>query len=114
MRWQNGDIGHSFKLITFYVYIVTNKRSGTLYIGHTDDLAKRIWQHKTKAFKGFTQKYGCDRLVWYAEFPSRHEARTRERQMKAWRRAWKVSEIETLNPDWKDLSLDFGPSINTP
>ena len=97
--------------MAFYVYIVTNKRNGTLYIGHTDDLAKRVWQHRAKAFDGFTKQYGCDRLVWFCAFPSREEAKARERQMKAWRRDWKIEEIEELNPRWLDLSLDFGPSI---
>jgi putative endonuclease len=94
--------------MVFYVYIVTNKRNGTFYIGHTDDLAKRVWQHKAKTADGFTKKYGCDRLVWFCEFPSRDEAKARERQMKAWRRAWKIEEIEKLNAGWLDLSLDFG------
>ena len=96
--------------MSFYVYIVTNKKNGTLYIGHTDDLVRRIWQHRTKAFDGFTRKYGCDRLVWFGEFPTREEAKSRERQMKAWQRAWKIEAIEKANPDWLDLSADFGPS----
>ena len=96
--------------MAFHVYIVTNKRNGTLYIGHTDDLVRRIWQHRTKAFDGFTRKYGCDRLVWSREFPTREEAKARERQMKAWRRAWKIEEIEKDNPDWLDSSDDLGPS----
>ena len=98
--------------MAFYVYIVTNKKNGTLYIGHTEDLVRRIWQHQTKAFDGFTRKHGCDRLVWFVEFPTREEAKTRERQMKAWRRAWKIEEIEKHNPNWLDLSATFGPSIS--
>ncbi|MEO9971516.1 MAG: GIY-YIG nuclease family protein [Hyphomonadaceae bacterium] len=97
--------------MAFYVYIVTSKRNGTLYIGHTEDLARRVWQHRSQTFDGFTKQYACDRLVWFSEFPTREEAKSRERQMKAWRRAWKIEEIEKLNPRWLDLSEDFGPSI---
>ena len=96
--------------MAFYVYIVTNKKNGTLYIGHTGDLVRRIWQHRTKAFDGFTREHGCDRLVWFGEFPTREEAKARERQMKAWRREWKIEEVEKTNPNWLDLSADFGSS----
>lgn len=89
--------------MSFYVYILSSKRNGTLYIESTDDLAKRVWEHKTKAYEGFTAKYGVDRLVWYDVHDSREAAFTRERQIKKWKRAWKLELIEATNPDWEDL-----------
>jgi putative endonuclease len=87
----------------FYVYIVASGRNGTLYTGMTDDLAKRIWQHKTKEIPGFTAKYGCDKLVWFEAHDTREAAFKRERNIKEWRRAWKLRLIEAANPDWDDL-----------
>jgi putative endonuclease len=89
--------------VAFYVYIVASRRNGTLYTGHTDDLADRIWKHKTKAFPGFTAKYGVDKLVWYEVHDTRESAFARERQIKKWNRAWKLELIERGNPDWLDL-----------
>ena len=86
-----------------YVYIVASKRNGTLYIGVTSDLPKRIWEHKTGAVAGFTRKYGCKMLVWYEAYDQLDAARLRELQMKEWRRAWKLKVIEDKNPDWADL-----------
>jgi putative endonuclease len=93
----------------FYVYIMTNKRNGTLYIGHTDDLIRRVWQHKSGEVPGFTSKYACYRLVWFAEFGERADAKDCEARMKAWRRAWKIECIEKDNPGWRDLWEDFFP-----
>jgi len=87
----------------FYVYLVTNRRNGTLYIGVTSNLAQRIWQHKTKAIRGFTARYGCDRLVYYEAYDGAEAAITREKRMKEWRRAWKIALIERDNPNWNDL-----------
>ena len=87
----------------FSVYIVASRRNGTLYIGVTSDLVARIWQHKTKAVAGFTARYGCDRLVYFEILDSAEAAITREKQMKEWRRAWKIALIEEANPDWLDL-----------
>lgn len=87
----------------FFVYIVANKRNGTLYIGQTDDLSGRIWEHKQKAYKGFTSKYNCDQLVWFETHETREGAFKRERQTKKWNRVWKLQLIETSNPDWLDL-----------
>ncbi len=87
----------------FAVYIVASRRNGTLYIGVTSDLVARIWQHKTQAVAGFTAKYGCDRLVYFEMLSSAEAAITREKQMKEWRRAWKIALIEKANPDWLDL-----------
>ena len=89
----------------FYVYIMTNKRMGTLYVGHTDNLGNRAQQHKQKIFTGFTAKYDCAHLVWFEEHVSREDAFKRERQIKTWQRAWKVRLIEEGNPNWLDISM---------
>lgn len=89
----------------FYVYIVTNKPHGTLYIGMTDDINKRAWQHREHIMKGaFSDRYNLERLVWFESHPSRESAFTRERRMKKWNRAWKIRIIEAMNPDWRDLA----------
>lgn len=89
------------------VYILTNKRNGTLYIGVSSNLPQRIWQHRTGTVEGFTKKYGLRTLVWFEHFEELQDARRREVQMKGWKRAWKIELIETLNPDWRDLSGDL-------
>ena len=91
----------------FFVYILTSKRNGTLYTGSTDDLKRRVWEHKEKTRPGFTSKYGVDRLVWYEEHDERDSALTRERRIKEWKRAWKIELIEKENPDWVDLYDDL-------
>lgn len=88
----------------FCVYLLASGPYGTLYCGHTDDLARRIWEHKEKARKGFTAKYGVDRLVWCEMGDTREGAVIRERQIKKWNRAWKIRLIEALNPTWADLA----------
>ena len=87
-----------------YVYIVTNTKHGSLYIGTTRNLEHRVWEHKTKRLKGFTEKYNCSRLVFYEEFDTALEAVQREKNMKVWKRDWKIRAIEELNPNWSDLS----------
>jgi len=89
--------------LAFYVYIVASARNGTMYIGMTDDLARRVWEHKEKINSGFTAKYSCDKHVWYENHDSRESAFTRERQLKEWRRSWKLMLIEAENPTWNDL-----------
>ncbi len=88
---------------SFFTYILAGKRNGTLYTGHTDDLGRRVGDHKNGEIKGFTAKYGVDRLVWFEEHGSRDEAFRRERQIKEWKRSWKIELIERLNPGWLDL-----------
>src|SRR5258707_5338845 len=88
----------------FFVYILASKRNGTLYIGVTNNLARRVAEHKAKLVPGFTRQYGVDRLVYFEAFDSVLEARAREHAMKRWRRAWKIELIEKLNPDWRDLT----------
>ncbi|MDP8222379.1 MAG: GIY-YIG nuclease family protein [Candidatus Lernaella stagnicola] len=87
----------------FYVYIMASKRNGTLYIGVTSNLIKRIWQHKNDVVEGFTSKYRVHRLVHYEHHPTAESAIGREKKMKKWRRDWKLRLIEKGNPDWKDL-----------
>ncbi|PXA84458.1 GIY-YIG nuclease [Caulobacter sp. D4A] len=89
--------------LLFTVYILASAPYGTLYCGHTDDLARRIWQHKEEHFRGFTRRYGVHRLVWYENGASREGALIRERQIKKWNRAWKIRLIEAINPGWLDL-----------
>jgi putative endonuclease len=90
-----------------YVYILCNKRYGTLYVGVTSDLTKRVWQHKEHLVEGFTTKHRLERLVWYECHESILEAITREKQIKEWRRDWKVNLIQATNPDWRDLYEDL-------
>ncbi|WP_312015034.1 GIY-YIG nuclease family protein [Bradyrhizobium sp. AUGA SZCCT0160] len=87
--------------------MLENKRNGTLYIGVTNNLARRIAEHKAKLVPGFTRKYGVDLLVYFEAFDSVLEARAREHAMKRWRRAWKIELIEKLNPDWRDLANEL-------
>jgi putative endonuclease len=95
--------------MAFYVYIVASKRNGTLYTGMTDDLLKRVWQHKEGLIPGFTRDHGVKVLVWYEVHDTREGALVRERRIKKWNRAWKLEIIEKLNPDWADLSRDLSP-----
>jgi putative endonuclease len=95
--------------MAFYVYILASRRNGTLYIGMTDDLRKRIWMHRIEAVPGFTSKYGVKMLVWYEVHETPESAFTRERQMKKWNRAWKPELIERSNPGWRDLYDDLSP-----
>jgi putative endonuclease len=87
----------------FYVYLLASKPYGTLYIGWTNDLARRVWQHKNKLVPGFTTKYGVDRLVWFEIHDDREAALRREKQIKGWKRDWKINLIETQNRYWIDL-----------
>ena len=87
----------------YYVYILASKRNGTLYIGMTNDLQKRVYEHKYNTIKGFTQKYTVHQLVHYETFNNVWEAIAREKQMKKWNRQWKLKLIEKENPNWDDL-----------
>ena len=91
-----------------YVYILTNRTFGTLYIGMTTDLARRIDAHRVGAVPGFTKQHHLHRLVWYEAHESIHAARTREMQIKGWRRDWKVNLIQSINPAWNDLASMLG------
>ena len=87
-----------------YVYILASKPMGIIYIGVTDDLAKRVGQHRSGAVGGFTKNYNCHQLVWFERFENIHDARAFERRMKKWNRAWKVNRIVELNPTWRGLA----------
>ncbi|MDA9095367.1 GIY-YIG nuclease family protein [Porticoccaceae bacterium] len=89
------------------VYILTNKPLGTLYIGVTSNLPQRIWQHKNKVTKGFTEKYSLNKLVWYEVHEEMMSAIEREKTLKAWKREWKIRIIEEMNPLWRDLYVDL-------
>ncbi len=95
--------------MSFWVYITASKRNGTLYIGQTDNLARRIWQHKQGIGAKFTSDYTVNKLVWYEAHDTRYSARTREAQMKKWNRLWKLRVIEEMNPDWRDLYEGLSP-----
>ncbi|MBI3419194.1 MAG: GIY-YIG nuclease family protein [Proteobacteria bacterium] len=92
---------------SYMVYILTNQKNGTLYIGVTSNPARRDFEHKNKIFEGFSKKYGLTKIVYYEVYDDPIAAITREKQMKAWKRAWKIKTIEEINPEWRDLSLDF-------
>ncbi len=85
------------------VYLLASKRNGTLYVGVTSNLPKRVWEHKSKFVKGFTEKYRVDKLVWYELHGTMESAIQREKNIKNWKRRWKLEIIEAMNPDWKDL-----------
>jgi len=87
----------------YYVYILASKPYGTLYIGITNDLIRRVWEHKNDIIKGFTSKYKVYMLVYYEQCTDVSVAITREKQLKEWKRRWKLELIEKANPGWKDL-----------
>jgi putative endonuclease len=85
------------------VYILANKKNGTIYVGVTSDLVQRIWEHKNNMIEGFTKRYHVHQLVWHELHESMESAIIREKRLKDWKRAWKLQLIETKNPDWLDL-----------
>ena len=89
--------------VSFYVYLLASGKHGTLYVGVTSDLARRVYEHKAKAVRGFTSRYGVDRLVWFECYDDPTTAISREKEIKKWRRDWKISLIEEGNSDWRDL-----------
>ena len=91
----------------FYVYITASKKNGTIYIGKANDLINRVGQHRQHAVAGFTDRYDVTRLVHYEVLDSMEAALARERQLKAWKRQWKLELIEKNNPDWRDLWEDI-------
>jgi putative endonuclease len=92
---------------SYWIYILTNKRNGTLYVGVTNDLERRVWQHKTKAIEGFTKQYGLDRLIHFEQFRDVNQAIDREKEIKGWLRKRKLGLIEKDNPEWADLSSNW-------
>ena len=98
----------------YFVYILASKRNGTLYVGITNDLERRIAEHKSGLIEGFTKKYDVRMLVYSASFHNPSDAIATEKRIKRWRRAWKLKLIEERNPQWRDLSEDFGGTSNPP
>ncbi len=103
-RRRPGSSSEGRAVAAAYVYIMANRRNGAVYIGVTTELAKRAWEHRHGVMSGFTRKYRCHTLVWYEPHETLESARLREQRMKEWKRAWKLREIEGLNPDWADLA----------
>lgn len=89
------------------MYILASKRNGTLYIGVTNNLIRRVWEHKEGTVEGFTKEYGVVMLVYYEEIQDIREAILREKRLKRWKREWKIKLIEGMNPEWKDLYLEI-------
>jgi putative endonuclease len=87
----------------YFVYLLASRRYGTLYVGSTTNLARRVWEHKNKVVPGFTTRYRVDRLVWFESHDDREAALHREKQIKGWRRDWKINLIEAQNRYWIDL-----------
>jgi len=90
-------------LMDGWMYIMTNRRDGTLYVGVTSDIVQRVWQHREGLVEGFTKRYGLKRLVYVERHDTIQAAIVRERRLKHWPRAWKIHLIQTGNPDWNDL-----------
>ena len=95
----------------YYVYILASKIRGTIYIGITNDLQKRVYEHKREIKKGFTEKYGVNKLIYFETFKDVNEAIKREKNLKKWKRAWKIKLIEKDNKKWLDLSKDWYDAI---
>ena len=89
--------------MAYYVYLLASDRNGTLYIGVTNDIIRRVFEHKSKVVPGFTKLYAVDKLVWFEIYDDPTSAITREKELKKWRREWKIQLIEKQNPQWIDL-----------
>jgi putative endonuclease len=88
------------------VYILASRRNGTLYVGVTSDLVKRVWEHQNNLAEGFTKRYGVHTLVWFEQHETMESAIAREKAIKEWKRLWKLDLIERQNPEWRDLYAD--------
>lgn len=95
----------------YFIYILASRKNGTLYIGITNNLQKRIYEHKNELLEGFTKKYGVKRLVYFEQTNDIQSAIQREKNLKKWKREWKINLIEMSNPEWKDLAVDWYSSI---
>ncbi len=96
---------------TYYIYIMATKKHGVIYIGVTNDLKKRVFQHKKELIEGFTKRYHIHDLVYFEQTNDINCAIKREKQLKRWKREWKINLIEKINPEWKDLSESFLPDL---
>lgn len=97
----------------YYVYILSNKKNGTLYIGMTNNLERRVFEHKNKLVEGFTKKYDLTKLMYYEIFQHVDEAIKREKRLKKWKRQWKINLIEEKNPNWIDLASDWATNMDS-
>ena len=95
--------------MAYYVYLLAGDRNGTLYLGVTNDIVRRVYEHKSKVVAGFTKRYAVDRLVWFEIYDDPTSAIAREKELKKWRRNWKIRLIEECNPQW----IDLYPQIST-
>jgi putative endonuclease len=89
------------------VYLIASRRNGTLYVGVTSDLARRVWEHRSNVVERFTNRYGVHRLVWYEVHETMDSTIRREKALKEWKRQWKLELIEKANPEWEDLFSDI-------
>jgi putative endonuclease len=87
----------------YYVYILASRKDGAIYVGITNDIVRRVYEHRTKVIQGFTSKYNITRLVWFEIYEDPISAISREKELKKWKRVWKVQLIEAQNPQWNDL-----------
>jgi len=87
----------------YYIYLLANRKHGTLYVGMTNDLIRRVYEHKSDCIEGFTKKYAVHRLVYYEVFADPYNAISREKALKSWKREWKIALVEKGNPEWVDL-----------
>jgi len=102
------------KMKVWYIYIMTNKPNGVLYVGVTDNLEARVQEHKAKIYRNsFTARYNCDKLVYFEEFATGIEASIREKLVKKWKRDWKLKLINNMNPDWIDITLNWSANVNS-
>ncbi|MBX3514213.1 MAG: GIY-YIG nuclease family protein [Xanthobacteraceae bacterium] len=95
--------------LRFFVYILATRKDGPIYVGITNNLQKRVFEHKSRSVAGFTKRYNVDRLVWFEEHSTANAAITKEKQLKRWRRIWKKELIERFNPEWDDLYSSLDP-----
>ena len=98
----------------WYIYIMTNKPNGVLYVGVTNNLKARVQEHKAKIYRSsFTARYNCDKLVYFEEFETGIEASIREKLVKKWKRNWKLKLINNMNPNWIDIALNWSANVNS-
>lgn len=114
LRRQESTRNNMYKTIhQYYVYILSNRKNGTLYIGMTNNLERRVFEHKNKLVEGFTKKYDLTKLMYYEIFQHVDEAIKREKRLKKWKRQWKINLIEEKNPNWKDLASDWATNMDS-
>ncbi len=106
---QGSHTSELWEMKKYYVYIMTNKYNTVLYIGITNNLTRRVYEHKNHLVEGFTSKYNCHKLVWYLETDNVESAILQEKRMKKWKREYKENVINALNPEWRDLYPEIVP-----